>query len=111
MWTNLALRGLMELGIIVALASWGYHTGQTPAQRALLGIGAPVLVFSFWTFFDFRHAVPNPEPYRLVQELVLSGLAAAAWYASGQRTLGWTLAIVSIVHHALLYLLGGKLIK
>jgi hypothetical protein len=110
-WVNLALRGLMELGIVVALAYWGYQTGQSTIERALLSIGAPMLVFSVWTFIDFRKVVPVPEPFRLVQELVLSGLAAVAWYAAGQHTLGWGLGLVSIVHHALVYLLGERLLK
>jgi hypothetical protein len=110
-WANLALRGLMELGIVVALAYWGYRTGKSPIQRTVLSIGAPMIVFSVWTFIDFRKVVPVPEPFRLVQELVISGLAAVAWYAAGQRTLGWALGLVSIVHHALVYLLGGRLLK
>lgn len=110
-WTNVALRGLMELGIVVALAYWGFRTGKTGLQRTLLTVGAPALVFLAWGFFDFRHMVRAPEPFRLVQELVLSGLAAYAWYAAGQRTLGWSLGLLSIVHHALIYILGGRLIK
>ena len=78
----------MELGIIVGLATWGYHAGQTLALKLLLAIGAPLVIFSFWSLFDFRGVVPNPEPYRLLQELALSGLAAIAWIAAGRRTLG-----------------------
>lgn len=109
-WVNVALRGFMELGIVVALAYWGYQTGRTAWERTLLGVGAPLAVFLFWSLFDFRKAVPNPEPFRLVQELVLSGLAAVAWYAAGQRALGLSLGLVSIVHHALVYLLGDRLL-
>lgn len=110
-WVNLTLRGLMEFGIVIALAYWGYRVGQNTFQRVLLSIGAPMLVFSFWAFIDFRKVVPEPEYFRLVQELFLSGLAAFAWYAAGQHTLGLVLGLVSIVHHALVYLLGEKLLK
>jgi hypothetical protein len=51
------------------------------------------------------------ESLRLFQELVISGLAAVAWYAAGEYALGWALGLVSIVHHALVYLLGGTLLK
>jgi Protein of unknown function (DUF2568) len=108
---NLGLRGLMELGIVIALSYWGYRTGHSPIQRALFGTCAPILVFSIWTFVDFRKLVAVPEPFRLIQELVLSGLAAVAWYASGQHTLGWILGLVSIVHHLTVYLLGERLLK
>jgi len=43
--------------------------------------------------------------------LVISGLAAVALYPAGQPALGWALAIISIVYHALVYLLGGTLLK
>lgn len=108
---NLALRGLMELGIVIALGYWGYRIGRSGFQRIVLTLGAPAVILSAWALFDFRHVVQTPEPYRLLQELVLSGLAAFAWYASGQRRLGITLGLVSIVHHALVYLLGGRLLK
>lgn len=109
-WFNLALRGLMEFGIVVAMAQWGYHAGRGLAAKSVLTVAAPLLVFGVWGAFDFRGVVRNPEPYRLVQELVLSGLAAVAWHASGQRFLGWSLGLVSIAHHALVYLLGQRLL-
>jgi hypothetical protein len=110
-WFNLALRTLMELGIVVALAYWGYQTGQTMSTKILLGIGAPLLGFGFWGSIDFHQAGPMSEPLRLFQELIISGLAAVAWYTAGQQALGWTLGMISIFHHALLYLLGGTLLK
>lgn len=110
-WFNLTLRVLIEVGIVVALGYWGYQTGESASAKALLGIGAPLLAFGFWSAIDFRQAGRVAEPLRLFQELVISGLAAVAWYAAGQHTLGWALDIASIVHHALVYLLGGTLLK
>lgn len=110
-WFNLSLRGLMELGLVVALAQWGYLTGGQVWQKTVLSIAAPVVIFGFWGWFDFRYVVANPEPYRLVQELLLTFLAAYAWYSVGYRSLGWSLAMISMVHHALIYLLGERLIK
>jgi hypothetical protein len=48
---------------------------------------------------------------RLLQELVVSGLAALPFYAASQHVLGWALAVLSIGHHALVYLLGERLLK
>lgn len=110
-WVNLALRGLMELGIVIALAYWGYHSGKTTVQSTLLSIGAPLLIFGFWSLFDFRKVVATPEPFRLVQELILSGIAAVAWYSAGQRSLGVALGMISIIHHVLVYVLGERLLK
>jgi hypothetical protein len=108
---NLALRSLMEVGIVAAFGYWGLQTGKSAIASILLSIGAPVLVFGFWGLVDFRNAGQLSEPLRLFQELVISGLAAFAFYAAGQHTLGWALALISIVHHALVYLLGETLLK
>jgi hypothetical protein len=110
-WFNLTLRVLMEVGIVVALGYWGYRTGKSMSAKVSLSIGAPLLAFGFWGSVDFRQAGPMSESLRLFQELVISGLAAVAWYAAGEYALGWALGLVSIVHHALVYLLGGTLLK
>jgi hypothetical protein len=110
-WFNLALRALMELGIVVGLGYWGYVTGGSLGTRLLLAIGAPLLGFGFWGMVDFRQAGKFAEPLRLIQELVISGLAAAAWYGSGQHSLGISLGLVSLVYHVLVYTLGGTLLK
>ena len=83
---NLTFRALMEAGVVFGLGFWGYHTGRT-------GTGALA------------------EPLRLIEELAISGLAALALYVAGQHALGWSLATISVVHHALVYLLGDRLIK
>jgi Protein of unknown function (DUF2568) len=108
---NLALRGIMEFGIVAALGYWGFHTGKNTLMKIILGVGAPVIIFGFWGLVDFRKAGSISEYLRLMQELVLSGLAAVALYFSGQHTLAWILAIISIVHHIFVYSLGETLIK
>jgi hypothetical protein len=40
---NLGVRLLCELGLLVALAVWGFHTGDGTAARAALGLGAPLV--------------------------------------------------------------------
>ena len=110
-WFNLALRVLMEVGIVIALGYWGYRTGESMSAKILLGIGAPLLAFGFWGLVDFRQAGPIAELLRLFQELAISGLAAVAWYVAGHHALGWVLGLISLVHHALVYVLGGTLLK
>ncbi len=103
---NLGLRGLMELGVVCGLAYWGYRT-----EGAALAVGAPVVGFGFWGAVDFHQLGRAAEPVRLVQELVVSGLAAAALYVAGQHVLGPGLAAVSVLHHALVYINGNRLLK
>jgi Protein of unknown function (DUF2568) len=108
---NLTLRAVMELGIVVAFGYWGFQSGATTLQRVVLAIGAPLLGFGFWGAVDFHQAGRLAEPLRLVQELVVSGLAAVACYAAGQHALGWGLGALSVVYHALVYMSGGRLLK
>lgn len=108
---NLALRGLMEVGIIVALGYWGFHTGRNMSVKILLGIAAPALGFGFWGLVDFRQAGRASELLRLLQELIISGLAAIAMYTTGQHTLGWILGLISLIYHSLVYLTGETLLN
>jgi hypothetical protein len=110
-WVTLALRVTMEAAIVAALAEWGYHAGPGTAGKVVLALAAPAVGFGVWGAVDFRQAGRFAEALRLVQELVISGLAAAAWYAAGQHAPGAALAIVSLACHGLVYLGGGRLLN
>jgi hypothetical protein len=110
-WFNVGLRAVMELGIVIALGYWGYKTGESATMKILLSVTAPLIGFGIWGLVDFRNAGSLAEPLRLIEELIISGFAAFAWYAAGAQTWGWALGIISIVHHVLVYVLGGTLLK
>ena len=110
-WFTLALRVTMEAALVAALAMWGYHAGPDTVSKLVLALAAPAVGFGVWGAVDFRQAGRFAEALRLVQELVISGLAAAAWYAAGQHAPGAALAIVSLAYHGLVYLDGGRLLK
>ena len=100
----------MEFAIVVALSWWGYHATEGVA-RYVLAVLAPTVGFGVWGSIDFRNAGASAERLRLLQELAISGLAALAWYASGEQALGLGLAALSLLHHVLVYLLGDRLLK
>jgi hypothetical protein len=108
---NLILRVTMECGLVAAFAYWGVHTGDSTSMKVALGIIAPAVGFGFWGALDFHQLGSLGEPVRLVQELAISGLAAAAWYAAGQQELGIALAALSLGYHALVYTSGSRLLK
>jgi Protein of unknown function (DUF2568) len=110
-WTNVALRGLMEAGIVAAMAYWGAWAGTTAVMKVALGVGAPVVVFGIWGAVDFRRAGALAEWLRLAEELVLSAVAVAALYVAGQPLFALILAAASIAHHALVYACGDTLLK
>ena len=107
---NLVLRALLETGIVAGLAYWGVRSGDSTGAKIALGIGAPVIGFGAWGVIDFRRAGRFAEPARLAQELVLSGLAAAAWYVAGREIVGAALAALSLIYHASVYASGQRLL-
>jgi hypothetical protein len=108
---NLALRALMEFGVVAGFAVWGYFVGDSTAMKLVFAIGVPLLGFGFWGAVDFHQLGANAEAARLIQELVVSGLAALAFYAAGQHILGWTLVGLSVVYHISVYSAGARLLK
>lgn len=109
-WFNVGLRGVMELGVVAGLASWGLRTGGSTGVKALLAVAAPAIGFGIWAAVDFRRAGRLSEPLRLVEELLISAVAAAAWYVAGQHAAALALGAASIVNHALVYALGDRLL-
>jgi hypothetical protein len=107
---NLALRGIMEFGIIAGLAYWGFQTGETTIIKIALCISAPLLIFGFWGLVDFRNAGRFAEYYRLTQEMIICIFNSALIYSTGQHVRGWILLIISTVHHVLVYFLGERLL-
>jgi len=110
-WFRVGMRGLMELGVVLAFAYWGIQAGKSMLTKLLLGILAPMTMFGFWGLVDFRQAGSFSEALRLVQELIISGLAAVALFVAGQPILGWVMASVSIAYHALVYVSSDRLLR
>jgi hypothetical protein len=108
---NIGLRGIIEMGIVLAIGYWGFHAVEANIARILLGIGAPLAVFGFWGLVDFHEAGRRAESLRLIQELVVTGLAAVRLFVAGQPALAWAMGLLSVVHHALVYSLGERLLK
>ncbi|MEJ2614963.1 MAG: YrdB family protein [Ignavibacteriaceae bacterium] len=108
---NLVLRSLMEMGIIAGFGYWGFQIAKGNIMKIILTICVPVIIFGFWGLVDFHKAGKFSESLRLLQELIISGSAAVALYAAGQHLWGWILALLSIVHHVFVYLVGDTLLK
>ncbi len=102
---NLALRFLLELGALAAVAYWGYKTGDG-ALRWVLAIGAPVAVaVVWWLFVSPKAAVDAPQPVRLLVELGVWTAAAGALWAAGHAALGIAFLVVAVVSGVLNQLL------
>ena len=108
---NLLLRAILEISIILALAFWGYSTGNNTLSRIIFLILFPMVGFGIWGAIDFHQFSKYGEYFRLIQELIISLGAAWGLYVSGEVTFSWFLVILTIIYHLLVYLSGEKLLK
>jgi hypothetical protein len=106
----LVLRVATEVAVVLALGYWGYASGVDTPTRVALMLLAPALGFGTWGAVDFRHAGRLAEPLRLIEELVISGVAAGLLYVVGQRSLAVLLAALTAVYHASVYVTGNRLL-
>jgi Protein of unknown function (DUF2568) len=105
-YANLALSFFLELCMLVALGYWGFQSKAFIAKVAL-GIGIPLLTIIIWgCFFAPQAKWPLQDPWHLLGELCIFGLAAVALFISGQRTLSVTFALIVIGNFILAYLWG-----
>ena len=118
---NLALRFLLELAALAAMASHGWQLTDNRPLRILAAVAVPLVAASLWGVFAVPEdpsrsgAAPIPVPgvIRLPLELAFFGFAGWSLYASGAQTLGLILGAAVLVHYALSYdrikwLLGHK---
>lgn len=110
-WVNLGLRAILEFGIVIGLAYWGFQAGDAFSGKLILCVLTPVLGFGFWGLVDFHQFGKISEYLRLFQELIISGIAAILIIIAGKQGLGITLALVSLIHHILIYITGERLLQ
>lgn len=82
--TNLAVRFLCEVGLLVSLAVWGFRAGAGIAVKLLLGLGTPLLaavVWGLWVAPASRRRLTNPA--RLAVEVLVFAAGVAALAAAG----------------------------
>ncbi|MDD7794412.1 DUF2568 domain-containing protein [Clostridium sp. 'White wine YQ'] len=110
-WMKVILRGIMEFGIVVAFALLGYSIGENTFMKIILSSMLPIVIFSFWGFFNFRKVAKNQELFRLFQELLICSIAILAFKISGHQIVAIVMSIITIAHYILVYSLGHRLIK
>jgi Protein of unknown function (DUF2568) len=98
---NLALRFLLELAALAALAYWGWGVTW------VLAIAAPAAWIALWATFGSPKARVTPStPQRIVFETIVFGAAAVALWGAGQEILGVALFAAWAVNRAVLTRLG-----
>ena len=100
---NLAVRFLLELCMLAAVAFWGFKTQNNWLMKILLGIGLPVLIAILWGMFlapRATHRLSGVPFFAL--ELALFSTGVFSLFAGGAPTLGWVYTITLIVNTILL---------
>jgi Protein of unknown function (DUF2568) len=99
---NLALKFLLELAAIAALAYWGATVGEGVVS-VILALGVSALFIVLWGRFAApRSAHRLPARSRIPFELGLFALAALALVLAGSPLLAAAFAVLVVVNAALL---------
>jgi hypothetical protein len=104
---NLAIRFILEIVMLIILAMWGWHQGETWV-RYVAAAGCPIAAAILWGIFRIQNdpkpaPVETPGPVRLLLELALFGWAVWTLYQLGRPGLAEIMAIVVVVHYAVSY--------
>jgi hypothetical protein len=106
-YANLAVTFFLELGVLVALALWGFHTGQGTGAQLALGLGAPVIATIVWACFGAPRGRWHLNGiWRVLLQIVFFGSAALALAAAVSLWLGLAWALICLINIGLNYAWG-----
>ena len=107
---NLALRFILELSALGAMGYWGWTQHEGPL-RWLWVIVLPLVAAVMWGTFAVlddpsrsgNAPVPTPGILRLMLELSFFTIATIALIASQRVSVGWVLAVTTLLHYVISY--------
>jgi uncharacterized protein DUF2568 len=101
---NLAVRFLLELCALAAVAYWGSQVSDSTAVNVVVAIAAPLAVATFWGLLLAPSSPRRLEPpLRTLAELFVLALAVAALIAVEEPVLALMLAIAAVLNGLLLH--------
>jgi hypothetical protein len=104
----LALRFLLELCLLAALAYWGSQVDASTIVRILLAIGAPLAAIAVWGAFVAPKAPNRPGTgVWLAIQVVLFGAGVAGLCDAGQSGLAIALGAAVVANTAILLAMGA----
>jgi hypothetical protein len=104
----LAVRFVVELCLLAAVAYWGATISAGVAVRVIVAVVATAAVAVVWgVFVSPKARVPLGRTAWVAVQVVLFGLEVAALVAAGQTALGVALGVVAGVDLAVLLALGA----
>lgn len=104
---NLALRFLLELCLLAAVAYWGSQVSSSTVVNVVVAIAAPVAVAGVWGLWLAPKASRRLQlPGRWLLELALLALGVLALVATDAAVLGVILAVVAVLNAFVLHAWG-----
>jgi Protein of unknown function (DUF2568) len=101
---NLALRFVLELCALAALAYGGWHAGGPVWLRILLAVALPLAAAVIWgRWVAPKASHPLPDPRRLIPEWVVFGGATVALAATGHPILAALFAVLAAGNRLVLW--------
>ncbi|MBF9231772.1 YrdB family protein [Microvirga alba] len=101
--SNLLLRLLVELAILVATGVWGHAALANPVGRWILALAAPLAVGTLWALFGAPgsryelHGIAH-----VLLEVAVVGAGCAALLALGAPRLALALAVIALANRLLM---------
>jgi hypothetical protein len=106
---NLALRFVLELAALGALAYWGVRKGGALSLKFGLGAGLPVLAAVFWgSFVSPKARFGGSRGMRLSLGLIVFLLASAAWVSLGKVFVGLMYSVITVLNTVVTYAFGPQ---
>lgn len=106
---NLGLRFGLELCLLAAVAYWGSQVEQGWPLRVAAAAAAPLLVALVWGMFVAPKAWRRlDDPWRLMLEVLLFGVGAAALVVAQRPAWGVVLLLIFLANRLLLMLTTPK---
>jgi len=100
---NLAVRFLLELGVLAAVGYWGFKTWPGWLGKLGFGLGGPLLIAVIWAMFGSPQArFPLQGWRRLGLEVLVFGSGVAALAAANRPDLAWTFGLIYVVNKVLM---------
>ncbi|NUR89133.1 MAG: YrdB family protein [Nonomuraea sp.] len=102
---NMILMFLLELGVLISVAYWGFTVSPNWIIKIVVGLGAPALMGTLWGLF----AAGGGENATYPLHGLARGLFEIAWFGTGALALYGALSLTPALAFAALYALNAVL--
>jgi hypothetical protein len=99
---NLLVAFLLEIGLLILVAYWGFRQGKNETMKYVLVIIMPAIVIVLWGVFaapKSRYRLQNP--FRTIFKLSMFAVATFAGYDTGHVILAWCFGVITILNVSL----------